>query len=175
MQRQGRVGGTVIERMIAALRLDAAVYAEVSADRAASGQALLVVLLSGVCTGVGLARNANTFGMWAGIFTAIMGWFLWTGVILAVAGVLRHRRDGRSLLRALGFANAPGVLLVLVTVPALARIVRVVVVLWMLAASAAALRAVYSVTPRRAWLITLTAFVVYLLLGIVSAVIANSA
>ena len=44
---------TFLQRLIGALALDAAIYEEVEADRTATGQALAIVLLSSVATGIG--------------------------------------------------------------------------------------------------------------------------
>lgn len=156
-------------RLVAAARLQLPVYVEVSTDRATSIQAAIVVLLVGMCNGVGLIQRLSTFGIVAGVTAAIVGWFLWTGVISSVAVLLRAPRQGRSLLRALGFANAPGVLLGLGIVPAIGPLLRAVVVGWLLAATAVAVQAVFAVSRWRAWLITLCGFVLYLLVGIASA------
>jgi Yip1-like protein len=169
MIQQPAYGTTLMERLIAALRLDLALYQQVSADQRANRQAFLVVLLGGLSNGLGLVRRLGRIGPWAGVGAAMAGWFMFTGVILVIATVLRHRRDGRSLLRALGFANAPGVLLIFGIVPALGAVVRTVVVLWLLATTAVAVQAVYDVPRRRAWVISIAGFAVYLVLGAVTA------
>jgi Yip1-like protein len=162
-------GTTLMERLIAALRLDLPLYQQVSADGRATRQAFIVVLLAGVSNGLGLVRRLGRVGPWAGVGAALAGWFLFAGVIFVIATVLRHRRNGRSLLRALGFANAPGVLLIVGIVPALGAVVRTVVVLWLVATTAVAVQAVYDVPRRRAWIISITGFAVYLVLGAVTA------
>src|SRR5262245_52855922 len=131
-------GTTLMERLIAAMRLDLRLYQEVSADPRATRQAFGVVLLAGVSNGLGLVRRLGVLGPWAGVGAAVIGWFLFAGVILLVAKMLRHHRNGRSLMRALGFANAPGVLLIIGIVPGLGAIVRTIVVLWLVATTALA-------------------------------------
>lgn len=161
-----------LERLIAALGLDLQTYAAVARDRNSTAQAVVVVLLSGMCNGLGLARRLGTLGVGAGIGAAVLGWFLWTAVILAMAALFRNRRHG-SLLRSLGFATAPGVFLLFGIVPGVGSLVRVGVVVWLLAATAVAVQAVYAVTRRRAWLISLFAFAAYLLVGVVSGYVAT--
>lgn len=156
---------TLVERLLLALRLDLDVYTQVSADRGASFQAFMVVALSGVFNGVGLARRFGGLGVWAGVFTAIAGWFLWTLVLLCVAWLFRCRRDGRSLLRALGFANAPEILLVIGGTPLVVWLVRFLVVCWLLAATTVALQAVYAISRRRALAVMLVGFVAYMVIG----------
>src|SRR5437870_2443706 len=131
MTAQPTYRSSLMERLIAALRLDLLVYQQVSTDPRATRQAFLVVLLAGASNGLGLVRRLGALGPWVGVGAAIAGWFLFAAVILVVATVLRHRCNGWSLLRALGFANAPGVLLIFGMVPGLGAIVRMLVVLWL--------------------------------------------
>jgi hypothetical protein len=165
---------TVVGRVGAALRLDLRLYREVSTDVTSIRQAFLIVLLSGLSTGLGLGRRLGGAAISAGIGAAILGWFLWALVILIVARAFGHHRNGRSLLRALGFANAPSLLLVLGIIPVLGNVARIVVVLWLVAATAVAVQAVYDVPRRRAAVIALVGFVAYLALGVVSGYYAAS-
>jgi len=169
MLDQPTYGPNLLERLLAALRLDLRLYEQVSADAAATGQAFRVVLLAGVANGLGLVRRLGGAGVAAGVGAAILGWFLWAAVILLVARLGARRRDERSLLRALGFANAPGVLLILGIVPVLGAVVRLMVVVWLVATTALAVEAVFDVTRQRAVFISVASFVVYLFLGAVSA------
>jgi hypothetical protein len=162
----------LVERLIAALRLDLALYIEISADRTTSGQAFLVVLLSGVSNGLGLVPYLGAAGISAGAGAAVLGWFVWTAVVFVIAAPFGRRLPGRSLLRALGFATAPGVFLIVGTVPALGRFARAAVVMWLVAATVVAVEAAYGMSRRRAVLVSVAAFVVYLLLGAVSAYLA---
>ena len=158
----------MLDRLRRALRLDAQLYAEVSSERSANGQAFVVVLLSGLSNGLGLMRRLGAFGVTAGVCAGLLGWLLWSAVILAVATLLRQRRDGRSLLRTLGFANAPGVLLIAGIIPVLGDVIRVLVVLWLLIATVVAVQAVFRVGRWRAAVISTVSFIAYLLFGIVS-------
>jgi hypothetical protein len=170
----GPTSGRFLGRLIGAMRLDRRVYADVSVDTAANSQAFLVVLLSGACNGLGLARELGSAGMSAGVVAAVASWFLWTGVILAAATLLRSRHRTGSLLRALGFANAPGVALLLAIIPGVGRVVRVATVFWLLAATVVAVEVVFAASRRRACLISLCGFIVYLVVGIISAYFASA-
>jgi hypothetical protein len=164
---------SLIERLILAMRLDLEFYAMVSTDRSATFQAFMVVVLGGLFNGLGLVRRLGSFGVWAGMVAAIAGWLLWTVLLLLIARMCGHRRYGRSMLRTLGFANAPEVLLILGGTPLLAAPVRVMVVLWLLATATVALQAVYAIGRRRAAVIVLAGFVVYLLIGVGTASLAG--
>jgi Yip1 domain len=162
-------GATLIDRLRAALRLDLHLYQEVSADAAATGEAVRVVLLAGLSNGLSLVPRLGVAGIVAGVGAGLIGWLLWAGVVFVVAASFRHHRNGRSLLRAAGFADAPGVFLILGVIPTLGSMVRAVVVVWLVVATVPAVQAVYEVPRRRAVLIASIAFLAYLLLGVVSA------
>ncbi len=174
MLEQRACGTGLIERLIAALRLELRVYQEVSSDAAATGQAFRVVLLTGLLNGFSLVQRLGLAGVFAGVGAALMGWLLWAGVIWAIAALFRHRRGERSLLRALGFANAPGMLLVLGVVPVIGTVIRLAVVVWLVAATERAVEAVFEVSRGRATLIAVIGFIAYLFLGMVSAYFAAS-
>lgn len=162
-------GRTLVERLIAALWLKPEVYQQVSVDRTANSQAFTVVVLAGISNGLGLVQRLGGPGVSAGVAAALIGWFLWAAVILAIAGSLARRRGGHSLLRALAFADAPGVLLILGIVPVIGSIARVLIVVWLVAATAVAVEAVFEASRRRAVVISVIALVAYLFLGVVSA------
>jgi hypothetical protein len=157
---------SVIERLLLAMRLDLDFYTLISGDRSATFQAFLVVVLGGLFNGMGLVRRLGGFGVWAGMVAAIAGWLLWTLVLSLIARLAGQRRNGRSLLRALGFANAPEVLLILGGQPILGPTARVLVVCWLLATATVALQAVYAIARRRAAILVFAGFVVYLLIGV---------
>jgi len=158
----------LLPRLIAALRLDLGLYEEVSADAAASAQAFRVVLLAGVSNGLGLVRRFGSTGIVAGVGAALLGWVLWAAVIWLIARLFRHQSQGRSLLRALGFANAPGVFLILGGFPTVGSLIRYAVVAWLVATTVRAVQATFGIAARRALLISIMGFVVYLALGVVS-------
>ncbi len=164
----------LVNRLIAALRLDLRLYEEVSADAAASGQAFRVVLLAGVSNGLALVRRFGSTGIVAGVGAALLGWVLWAAVIWMVARLFRHRRQGRSLLRALGFANSPGVFLFLGGLPTVGFLIRYTVVAWLVATTMRAVQATFGIAARRALVISIIGFLVYLALGVVSAHFASS-
>ncbi len=159
---------SLVERLFLAMRLDLDFYTQVATDRGATFQAFMIVVLGGVFSGLGLARRFGGFGVWAGMVTAIAGWLLWTLVLLVVARVFGGHRNGRSLLRTLGFANAPEVLLILGGAPLVVLIGRALVVCWLLATATVALQAVYSIGRRRAIAVMLVGFVVYMFIGAVT-------
>jgi len=106
-------------RLLGAAALDVETYEEVEADRGATIQALAVVVVSSLATGVGASGLGRTAGAaTANIFlfsiAALLGWAAWALLIMQIGGRLLPEPDTRvdvtELLRTLGFAAAPGML-----------------------------------------------------------------
>ena len=137
-------GRSFAKRMLHAAWLRADLYEEVEADRSATNQALAVVLLSGLATGIGSWANSGVEGLIWHSAIAVVGWYLWAALALAIGTRLlpgeHTRADLGEMLRALGFASAPGVLRVLMLFPPIAFGVLVACTLWMLAAMVVAVR-----------------------------------
>jgi hypothetical protein len=158
-----------VMRLIGALALDPVTYEEVEADRSATGQALLVVVLSSVGAGIG-ARGlgsgspANTLFLSA---LSILAWAAWALVTyqigVRVMPAPETRSDVGELLRTIGFSAAPGILRVFGIVPGAAIPAFVITAVWMLAAMIVAVRQAldYTSTARAiavcglGWLLTI--------------------
>ena len=70
----------IMKRMLRAALLDADAYEEVEADKGANGQALLVVVLAAVATGVGSIENSGVSGILWQTLVAVGGWYVWAYV-----------------------------------------------------------------------------------------------
>lgn len=150
-------------RMIRAARLDASVYEEVKDDPAALAQALAVVLLTAVATGIGFGQG--DLGLIAmGIAFALLGWYLTAHLTWLIGTrLLPERPKGAEpsspgsapsepeappadpptpiqLLRSIGFANSPGLLRLLAVVPEFRVLVISGTTVWMLCATVVAIR-----------------------------------
>ncbi len=107
-------------RVLGALRLDPSVYTEVEHDPAAIGQAALVVALAGIARGVSAISRGEAPGIFDSVLIAFIGWGIVT-TLLWIVGVLVDRDTSGffELLRTVGFAASPLLLLVVVAVPGL--------------------------------------------------------
>ena len=112
-----------IMRLIGAISLDAAIYEEVEADPAANGQALLVVLLSSLATGIG-ARGFGEVTLQSILYftaLALIGWAAWALVTFEIGYRVmpapQTRSDVGELLRTTGFAATPGLFRVFGVMP----------------------------------------------------------
>lgn len=136
--------GIFIDRMIRAAKLDARLYEEVEADRGALGQALGVVLLSSLATGIGLLKTGDLEGLVIGTAMALFGWYVWAFLIYFIGTRLlpepQTRATHNELLRTIGFASSPGILRVLTMSPSFAPAVLLVTGVWMLVAMIIAVR-----------------------------------
>jgi hypothetical protein len=128
-----------------AAALDIAIYEEVEADRGATAQAFVVVLLSSVAGGigaVGLAGGAVNIAFFS--MVALLSWVAWALVTYTVGVHLlpepQTRADVGELMRTIGFASTPGLLRVLGFMAPMAKPVFVLTALWMLVAMVVAVR-----------------------------------
>jgi hypothetical protein len=130
------------DRLIRAARLDASLYEEVERDRAAMGQAVAVVVLTALATGIGAPGGLP--GLAAGVIASLLGWFLWSALTWWIGTRLLPESGTQAtlgeLLRTIGFAQAPGLLRVLGIIPGLQMILALATAIWMLVAAVVAIR-----------------------------------
>ncbi len=134
----------LIARMIRAARLDISLYEEVEADKEASLQAVLVVVLSSVAAGIGALSQTGIRGLVLLTVTALIGWYIWAYLTYFIGTKLMpepqtHSNPG-ELLRTIGFASSPGVLRIFGFIPALGGLINFIVAIWMLITMVIAVR-----------------------------------
>jgi hypothetical protein len=141
-----RVITTFIQRLIGAATLDGRTYEEVEADRNATGQAALVVLLSSVAAGVG-SVGAGVFdvrGIVVGTLGGLTGWVAWAALTYLIGTRVLPEPQTRAnlgeLLRTLAFAATPGLFRVVGAIPIFRWPAFFVTACWMLIATVVAVR-----------------------------------
>ena len=134
----------MLRRMIGAAALNVNVYEEVEAERSATLQALLVVLLVSLATGVGSLSSGGVGGLVAGIILGIVGWGLWALITYVIGTTLLRtpgtEADWGQLLRTLGFAQSPGILRVFGFIPVIGPIIFFATAVWQLVTMVVAVR-----------------------------------
>lgn len=111
-------GRTFGERLFGALKLDATVFEEVEHDPGALGQAATVVVLAAVAQALAGFGVGGLSAAASNLVGSLVGWFIAVGLVWLIGVVLfHHTSDYVELLRTLGFANAPGILLALAVLP----------------------------------------------------------
>lgn len=161
---------TLTERMIGAAKLDVKTYEDVERDESALGQAMTVVALSAVASAIGSAGMGGFRGIIGGLLGALIGWFLWAGVIYLVGTQAlpepQTKADFGQVLRTVGFAASPGVLSILGIVPILGALVRLAVFFWQIAATVVAVRQALDYTSTaKAVVVCVLGAIAYVALG----------
>lgn len=140
-------GNTLTQRLIGAAALDTAIYEEVEADPAATGQALFVVVLSSVCAGIGAGGLEGRGTVTNIVFIsciAIIAWAAWALVTFEIGRRLlpepQTRVDVGELLRTTGFASTPGIIRIVGIIPSAAIPAFAISSIWMLFAMIVAVR-----------------------------------
>jgi hypothetical protein len=132
---------SLTDRMLRAAKLDIHLYEEVEADTNATNQALLVVVLVAVATGIGAAIAGAAQGnlvmaLIGGVLRALIGWAAWSFVMYFVGTrIFGGTATYGELLRTLGFAYTPGVLSILLFIPFLGGLISLAAGIWTLVAS----------------------------------------
>jgi hypothetical protein len=135
---------TFKDRIIRSAKLDSTVYEEVEADKRASGQAMLVVILSSLAAGIGSVERVGISGiLWIGLLD-IIGWFIWAYITYFIGTKILPEPQTSSnpgeLLRTIGFSRAPGLIRVFGIFPRMVGIVFLVASVWMLVTMIIAVR-----------------------------------
>ncbi len=100
-----------INRIIRACKLDVNLYEEVEADKSATVQAAIVVVLSSLAAGVGaLSLGASNFLV--APLISLVSWYIWAYLIYLIGVKLfpepTTKSDHGELLRTIGFSSATG-------------------------------------------------------------------
>jgi len=181
-------GGSLINRMIRAARLDVSLYEEVEADKTATSQAATAVAIVAVAGAIGGALQAamsdtggNIIGsvIW-GLLSALFMWVVWSYLTYFIGTkMFGGTATPGEMLRTLGFASTPGIFNVLVFIPVLGPLVVFITMIWSLVAGVIAVRQALDFDTGKAILTAviagLIAFLpIFILGGIVLAFIAGA-
>jgi hypothetical protein len=161
---------TLVQKMIRAARLDIELYEEVEKDQEATRQAFLVVLIAGICGGIGTMGVAEGTGLIKGLLSEVIGWLLWSGIIFLTAILLNRRLELGELVRCLGFAYSPHALNILGFIPIIGFLIFGVVFLWGLAAFVVAVRQALDCETGMALLIVILSSIPYVIIRLAIAI-----
>lgn len=157
------------ERMLGAAKLDAATYEEVEADRGATLQAMGVVVLAALATGIGAIAQVGLPGLILSVIAAVVGWAVWAALIWLIGTKLLPEAgtesDWGEVARTTGFAQTPGLLRVFGFIPVLGPLVVLAASIWQIVAVVIAVRQAMDYTQTwRAVVVVLIGWVANLLL-----------
>jgi len=175
----------LFNRMGRAARLQSALYEEVEADKTATAQALLVVVLVSAAIGIGHGLEAWSisgasrfiYGLVYGVSAAITGWLLWAlfAYLLGVS-ILKGPQTSSTwgeLLRTMGFASTPGLLRALVFIPVVGGAIAFIGSVWRLIATIIAVRQALDFSTWRGIVVTFIGWVLYMVLISLVRMLAN--
>tara|TARA_B100001123_G_scaffold445683_1_gene597917 strand:+ start:826 stop:1347 length:522 start_codon:yes stop_codon:yes gene_type:complete len=132
-----------VDRIFRACKLDVNLYEEVEADKSATVQAALVVILSSLAAGVG-ALHLGASNFLIAPLLSLLSWYIWAYLIYFIGARLfpepNTKADHGQLLRTIGFSSAPGLIRVFGFTPELMSITFIGAGIWMLVAMVVAVR-----------------------------------
>ena len=163
------------DRVVGAMRLDEKTFEDVEADPTAIGQAVGVIVLGAVSSGLGWVFYGGLTGIVTNALFAIIGTAIWATIIWLVGTMVMPepttKADFPQTFRVLGFASAPQLASVVTIIPILGWLLMVMILIWQIAAMVVAVKAVldYS-TIGKAVVVVLIGFLAYLVISAILAV-----
>ena len=168
---------TFLQRAIGAARLEVPVFEEIEADRAATGQALIVVVASSLAAGIGLTSSLYNAPVLHRVMLALLLWVFWA-IATYIVGVYLMPEPQTStsvgeLLRTIGFAASPGILRILGVIPGIGGLIYIISTVWMLVAMVIAIRQAldYTSTARAAVVCVITGMIGVLMAALFGALV----
>lgn len=170
-------GDSLLSRSVRAISLDRTLFEEVGNDKHAMPQAIILLMVVAIATGIGTLDNGNIGDVGPASTLVIIGWFVWSSLVFLVSrkfrgfaprpteGVTTSRADWSSIARVMAFAQAPGLLRIFGLVSGLGLVAAMAALLWQFAAMTVGLRAVMRYeSHRRALALLAIAFTPYLII-----------
>jgi hypothetical protein len=162
----------ILNRMYRASILDVNLYEEVEADKSLLTEAMIVVILSSLASGIG------SWSMGLGeLFTSTIGellsWYVWAFIVYFIGTKLLPEpqtvADHGELLRTIGYSSAPGIIRILKPILPFDSAIDFIATIWMLVAMIIAVRQAldYESTPRSALVCILGLCVKIISLGLI--------
>ncbi len=171
---------SIVDRMIGVARLDVPTYEEIEHDESATQQALIVVVIVAIASGIGQIVDNGALGLIGGLISAVVGWALFSVVAYFIGTkVLPGENTSATigqLLRSIGFAQTPGILSIFLLIPILGSLIAFVGGIWALVTAIIAIRQALDISTGRAIAVGIIAaiatgiilFLIFLPFGIAS-------
>jgi hypothetical protein len=160
------------ERVVGALKLEPRAFEDVERDTTAISQAVGVIALAAVSSGIGNVWYGGIAGIVLGVITSLIGYVLWAVVVWLVGTKVMPdpgtNADFQQTFRVLGFAAAPGVLGVVTIIPILGWLLMFLIWMWSIAAMVVAVKEVLDYTDTfKAVIVVIIGFVVNLVVTMI--------
>ena len=130
-------------RVFRAIKIDIDLYEEVEADKTATVQAGIVVVLSSLAAGVG-AIHLGASNLLLAPLLSLVSWYVWAYIIYIVGVKMfpdpQTKSNHGELLRTIGFSTAPGIIRIFGFTPTLMTGTYIGSAFWMLACMVVAVK-----------------------------------
>jgi hypothetical protein len=168
----------MVDRMVKSAKLDNTNFLLLKEDPTATGQALVVLALAGICFGIGFTMSVGVRSIWV-LLGAVLGagisivlGFVWVSLTFLVGTrIFRATSDYWSLARPMFFASSPGLVFLLMSIPvsSIADIARAVAVAWIAISTIIAVKAALGIDSQRSLLtFILVTLIVLISYGLIS-------
>jgi len=162
--------------MISAARLHSSVYEEVEADTSATAQAAAIIVLAAIAGGIGVLTEGTT-AIIVAVLTGLIGWVVYAFLAYWVGTNWfkgpRTEATWGELLRTLGFANTPRLLLIFGIIPIVGWIIQLVVFIWTLLTTVVAIRQALDFGTGEAIGTAVVAWIPYVVISLVITIIVS--
>lgn len=126
----------LFSRMLRAARLDLSLFDEVIEEPKTQGHAYWVVAILAMATGYGMFSRTGSMSVNIGLATTLLAWYLWAFTIYFLSTFLLRdaplKPDRKTIMRVVGFAQAPGLLRLLGVIPQVTLIVFLITSAWII-------------------------------------------
>jgi hypothetical protein len=162
---------TIIDRAKRVIQLDPPVFRTIARDPNATQQAAIVVGVVALAGAIGGAGEGGE-GIFVGLVGAFIGWLVFAGLAwffgTNIFGTPTTATNWESLLRTMGYAQAPGILSVFGFIPLLGWLAAFVGGIWTIVTGIVAIRETLGFSTGRA---IITAIIAAIASGMVMAII----
>lgn len=171
---------SLISRMIKASMLDVAFYNEVEHDTSLNQEALMVVVITAVASGIGGflggifngGIGAAFIGLIVGVVMGIAGYYIWAYLTQWIGTKLFNgTAEVDELLRTLGYASAPRILSVFSFIPCVGALISLVGAIWSLVAGVIAVREALDFDTGKA---VLTVVIGWIIVFVITAIVGGA-
>jgi len=154
----------LIKIIIKSLKFDKQIYLEAKNTQGFIRYSLLIVLLVGICTGIGTINLTNDSSIIRDLLSSIIGWFIWTSIIYVIGvKLMKNSSTFIQLARTLGVAYSPGVLNIFGLIQIISLPLLAVTSIWTIISFIFALKHALQISAERAFLISLLSFIPYII------------
>ena len=133
-----------LNRLFRAAKLDAGLYEEIIEDTGTMFQAMMAVFIYSAASAYGGFGRGGVAGINFGMITTLIGWYVWafSAYFVGMRFLPEAETEGnrKAVLRAMGFASAPGLIRLLGLLPNMAATTFLIASVWMFVAAVVAIK-----------------------------------